>query len=709
MKYFSLDTVKIAYLANSVTTTNKFWGLLSILSAVSTTVAPSVSYNFESHKVSNLLNSLFMLKDERPDTSKWQSRSIMLSNKWTTYVSEFLTAETPNIYYVLVWYFRHKPFDDNFSGTELVAKFLESIHISIEDAKKIFSFEKIEFEFSKTIYSESSLKKALEKQTENITAENSTVVAEPGDFTRGPFLQPLYASQDIMKCLILSTFNLSEYYLVDASQIISEKIRECIYGPIESGIGKPGMPAFLESVILLTKEYEENLETLSRFCRVTANRLYVGKCAIGIDQDLARQLIERPHHANDANIDIVWRYNGKVYCVNRELTIDGFSSFISEYNRAYAGVFEIVMTSENGSTIYRLYRFVDQKKEMIQKIYYGSPGTGKSHKVEHDILAGVSEDFIFRTTFHPDSDYSTFVGSYKPLKKGDSITYDFEPQAFTKAYIAAWKNPTNQIYLVIEEINRGNCAQIFGDLFQLLDRKNGVSEYPVNADAALAKYLSDALDGEASEGISNGKLKLPANLNIIATMNTSDQSLFPMDSAFKRRWDWEYIPTTPPKDEEKNVTLHIGENNKDFDGEAIVVGDYEYKWTEFLNAINTRISAVTHSDDKQLGFWFVTTPKGHNEIPLSTFVSKVIFYLWSDVFKDISPKNDNNPFAIKIDGVDKVMTFNSFFAMNSEGKIVENVGVLHTFMHNLGLDPKLNKEIETAQQASDLQDETVQQ
>lgn len=344
----------------------------------------------------------------------------------------------------------------------------------------------------------------------------------------------------------------------------------------------------------------------------------------------------------------------------------------------------------------------------IQKIYYGSPGTGKSYKVEHDKLEGVNEDFIFRTTFHPDSDYSSFVGAYKPLKVDGGITYDFEPQAFTNAYVKAWQNPAEQVYLVIEEINRGNCAQIFGDLFQLLDRKNGVSEYPVNADAALAKYLKETLKEDAAEGIANGKLKIPANLNIIATMNTSDQSLFPMDSAFKRRWDWVYIPTAPPADKEKNMILHIGENNKDFDGKNIAVGDYEYKWTEFLKAINERISAVTHSDDKQLGFWFVKTLEGHDEISVSTFVSKVIFYLWNDVFKDMGPKGDN-PFTIKVDGKNKVMTFNAFFDVNSEGKIVENIGVLHTFMRNLGLDPKLNKEIEAAQQEADLQDETAPQ
>lgn len=346
---------------------------------------------------------------------------------------------------------------------------------------------------------------------------------------------------------------------------------------------------------------------------------------------------------------------------------------------------EILPDNNEGSTYINCMPF--------QKIFYGSPGTGKSFKVKK-MLENVPEDFIFRTTFHPDSDYSSFVGTYKPLKTGNSITYDYEPQSFTKAYVKAWLNPSENIYLVIEEINRGNCAQIFGDLFQLLDRKNGISEYPVNVDSALAKYLQDTLSDESADGIADGKLKLPANLNIIATMNTSDQSLFPMDSAFKRRWDWVYIPTTPPRDDEKLLTLRIDNHNKDYNGNSITVGEYEYKWTEFLTEINKRISAVTHSDDKQLGFWFVKTPDDSNEISINAFVSKVVFYLWNDVFKDIGPKNDN-PFKVRVNGKDEIMTFNSFFEMNSEGQIVENIGVLHTFMQNLGLIPSLNSQAES--------------
>ena len=286
-----------------------------------------------------------------------------------------------------------------------------------------------------------------------------------------------------------------------------------------------------------------------------------------------------------------------------------------------------------------------------------------------------------------------------------SISYAFEPQVFPLAYIKAWQNPTEQVYLVIEEINRGNCAQIFGDLFQLLDRKKGVSEYPVKAETALAEYLSNVLEGDAAEGIRDGKLSLPANLNIIATMNTSDQSLFPMDSAFKRRWDWKYIPTTPPADKSRTMELSFKDKTTTKYGTTIDAGDYEYDWTEFLEKINEKIQNATHSDDKQLGFWFVKTEEGAEEITISSFVSKVVFYLWNDVFKDMGAK-DSNPFTIKVDGKNVVMSFNSFFEMNSLGQIVENIGVLHTFLRNVGVEPKVKKAIADAQDAAQAKEMT---
>lgn len=230
---------------------------------------------------------------------------------------------------------------------------------------------------------------------------------------------------------------------------------------------------------------------------------------------------------------------------------------------------------------------------------------------------------VFRTTFHPDYDFSSFVGTYKPMMVTDkdgkrNIEYNFAPQVFTDAYVYAWKNPAVVVFLVIEEINRGNCAQIFGDLFQLLDRnKSGESEYPIKANIDLRRYLEeDDQLGKNGKGIENGELKLPRNLNILATMNTSDQSLFPMDSAFKRRWQWKYMKIDYDNAESDEYTIYIDD-------------DHQYKWNEFLQQVNKRIYDLTKSEDKQLGNFFV---KG--EIDTETFIEKVMFFLWSEICKE---------------------------------------------------------------------------
>ena len=355
--------------------------------------------------------------------------------------------------------------------------------------------------------------------------------------------------------------------------------------------------------------------------------------------------------------------------------------------KANDGIFDVRISNANVPTYDNKEEGLEElelKKiinEPLQQIYYGAPGTGKSHAVRE-----VSEQYpdTIRTTFHPDSDYASFVGAYKPTmsmedicdEKGEvitlnkqtlrknQITYKFVKQAFLKAYVNAWKKfkeakDASDIkcqFLVIEEINRGNCAQIFGDLFQLLDRKNGFSEYPIEADEDIAKSLleeetpenpsfgKDGLQlddwqkeyienlfqkskdkGVIVEKISKGRvLVLPCNLYIWATMNTSDQSLFPIDSAFKRRWDWKYVPI-----------------NTEVKKWAIEVDGQKYSWTSFLNQINDQIFGVTHSEDKKFGFFFCHADKKSDEsveeedvISAERFVSKVIFFVYNDVFKD---------------------------------------------------------------------------
>ena len=269
----------------------------------------------------------------------------------------------------------------------------------------------------------------------------------------------------------------------------------------------------------------------------------------------------------------------------------------------------------------------------IQAIYYGCPGTGKSHTIKMIAEGKNGEKVIkyedgttnvFRTTFHPDYDYATFVGGYKPLKnENNELDYQFIPQVFTNAYVQALKHTDNPIFLIIEEINRGNCAQIFGDLFQLLDRTNGVSDYGIKPDTELSKFLK-------KQGVEHRELKLPKNLRIYATMNTSDQSLFPMDSAFKRRWAMEYMPINYSHDIASQFTIEVAGK--------------KYLWIKFLEMVNERIIDATDSEDKQMGEFFIKGNVNERE-----FINKVMFYLWNDVCKDLyNPRRVQAPFFLRI-------------------------------------------------------------
>ena len=421
---------------------------------------------------------------------------------------------------------------------------------------------------------------------------------------------------------------------------------------------------------------------------------------------------------------------------------------------------------------------VQKSYKPLQRIIFGAPGTGKSHKIDYDLFKNKNGDTIgkglkeipekrkFRTTFHPDYDYAQFVGAYKPqenslsnnlskkelvkklnkmkdsetnavhifsalysdsllklssservsvivgagvpnsmkreMAKGiavgqylknemtsTSITYSFVPQVFAKAYATAWKLLLNNeqdenVYLVIEEINRGNCAQIFGDIFQLLDRDDeGFSQYSIDADCDFVKWLKTdkeyglktvweqyisfhyERDKKNVNPVSETKIALPPNFNILATMNTSDQSLFPMDSAFKRRFDWEYVPIK--YEAEKNVNGKKKDENWKADEfkisfeckEGDEVKNYNFYWLHFLKKINADIYKVTESEDKQMGEFFIK-PKKDMDITSEEFCSKVLFYLWDSIYKDCP--NEKNFFNINFpENSDSTVTFQRLF------------------------------------------------
>lgn len=409
-------------------------------------------------------------------------------------------------------------------------------------------------------------------------------------------------------------------------------------------------------------------------------------------------------------------YQGEKYYMSQELT----KQRDTKNEISFYGLKKVI------ESLYNSYELIEESNIYIfncnktmkdncnlQQIFYGAPGTGKSHEINKQ-TAGYA---VIRTTFHPDSDYSTFVGCYKPsMMKADlrdgsghiindaseeeknKITYKFVKQAFLKAYLGAWKkyseagdkNAEPQ-FLVIEEINRGNCAQIFGDLFQLLDREdNGFSSYPIDADTDLQQEIANAFVNDAeyklekdiniedaianytsnygetlSADIQNGRvLLLPPNLFIWATMNTSDQSLFPIDSAFKRRWDWKYMPINTKKE-----------------SWSISVDGKMYSWSDFLDKMNYEIGEQTSSEDKKLGFYFCKAE--NNVISAERFVSKVLFYIYNDVFKDY--EFDRDFFKRKSDN--KVISFQSLYDCES-GNV--NESVVAELLDNLEVDKEEN-------------------
>lgn len=624
MKYFSIETVVNAYKGFQDCMTNKSWGYLAILKGCQSSIRPSVPYEVDMDVVSNFLEDIFNLSQTKRNYDGGRSLYVVFSNLWDRYFND-QGRYSPDIFDVIVWAYRRRAFTDNVTNSDIITIFSEEFNIPSDIIENSFNTQTKVLTFTNSLYPESQLKSELGKigvdvTRNNIDAKKGGVVASPGEISRGPFVQTLYAGLDI-----------TDYVLILQSDYYS------LYGD-----GKD-------------KSEKDNIE-----------------------------------------------------------------------------------------------------KKYLQQIFYGAPGTGKSNTIKK--VVDEQGKRCYRTTFHPDSDYSTFVGAYKPTMKSSEriyspeeltiklkeikttgttypchkfaakyweslkdltpdnikqilnacgftdnysveigkgvaigqeylnnpedgkIIYTFCPQAFTNAYVEAW-NTEEEVYLVIEEINRGNCAQIFGDLFQLLDRKNGVSEYPVEADADLQNYLSKALAKTSRTDIpadvkSGEKLMLPSNLYIWATMNTSDQSLFPIDSAFKRRWDWKYMKIRKGKDENGN-DLDWKIVVKDEDKNIVKINNEDsLPWWDFIEKINEIIASMTSSADKQLGYFFCKADEKANEtdkdctiISANTFVGKVLFYLWNDVFKDYGFE-DASLFRYKEtkDGkeTEKDLTFPDFYDEDGE-------------------------------------------
>lgn len=278
------------------------------------------------------------------------------------------------------------------------------------------------------------------------------------------------------------------------------------------------------------------------------------------------------------------------------------------------------------------------------RIVFGAPGTGKSNRLEKDKV--VFDKNFERVTFHPNYSYAQFVGTYKPVPMNElvngvettTITYKYVPGPFMRTYVKAIRsikeNNPKPYLLLIEEINRANVAAVFGDIFQLLDRKDGQSEYEIETSEDMRSYLAEELKGDK---LQYERIRIPKNMYIWATMNSADQGVFPMDTAFKRRWDFEYIGINENSEGIKNIIVKLGKDKHDV------------KWNDLRMAINNKLSKVCKvNEDKLLGPYFISkdiiaTEEGSNYVQdnkkfIEAFKSKILMYLYEDAAKQYKQK-----------------------------------------------------------------------
>lgn len=253
-------------------------------------------------------------------------------------------------------------------------------------------------------------------------------------------------------------------------------------------------------------------------------------------------------------------------------------------------------------------------------IYYGAPGTGKSHQL-NELTEG---DRKIVTVFHPDTQNSDFIGSLKPTNVSGSVTYAFRPGPFTTALLEALKNPEQNVYLVIEEINRAPAAAVFGELFQLLDRENGASKYEIDfTDPDMQAYINEQLKAEGLD--ERSKLSIPANLSLLATMNSSDQAVMPLDTAFKRRWSFRYMKLDFENPAVSSQKLRI----------MTTQGVYYITWKDFANkVVNHQLKEMKVPEDRLIGpFFLSSTELSNSETSKEAISGKLFVYLWDDVLR----------------------------------------------------------------------------
>ena len=464
----------------------------------------------------------------------------------------------------------------------------------------------------------SNLSSDIQKSDKKETKKNETIIELPvavKECARQIILK-IYEYDKFER--ITNLFNINKTIKIDASDLYEENVLSGVFLTPDSDQFDNSVRTFLQD------EYYFNYKDIPVHCRLTTQ--WVGFGADGDDNRSNCNWIR-------ALRDIVNLHYQGIFKIEN----DGAKAYLICYPQTDDSKFTLI------------YKTQLQNNKPRNRIIFGAPGTGKSfelNKQAKDLIGSTTQegievpnpDYYERITFHPNFSYAQFVGTYKPISKenktSEDIIYEFIPGGFTKILVKALKNARDEetikpYLLIIEEINRANVAAVFSDIFQLLDRNtDGFSEYEIETSEDLRKYLSkkSILGGKPED---YRKIRIPNNLFIWATMNSADQGVFPMDTAFKRRWEFEYIGIDDNEDKVKDYEIPICKNG------AV---SQKVKWNELRKAVNDKLISLGVNEDKLLGPFFLS--KSVLELAMSKdmdfvklFESKVLMYLFEDAAK----------------------------------------------------------------------------
>ena len=545
MKYFSLNTVENAYKGISTHTNNKFWGILAITSSIGSVVSSQRVFNLNIDNVSNLLENQFCLVENPKKYSRGYSWNVIFSNSWAKYVSSKLLKYSPNIYDVLVWYFRRESFEDTITLHELLSLFFEKTNISVEVAKSIFNFNEKEITFTSTKYTENQLLTSLNSYCNNasnyttITAEKSFVAANAGELSRAPFIQTLYAGQGAQECMILTQFNFNDYYGNYGDSLV-EKTNTKQLGTALFTFDDPSKFVW-ECIKYFNKQdclkelFESKWFARSGFYNnyYTINGCFVAK--------------EDTEGGEFENIEI---FNNVLINNNFEVrTQEQIDGFIDAINILFSGRYKILQEGDFENAMYKLIKTTPIEINLKYLLYLaalrtkpfmllaGISGTGKSRIARQIAKACWASDSEERTKQVPSNfcmiqvkpnwhDSTELLGYVSRIEGEKYVAGKFLP------FVAkAWENLDTPHILCLDEMNLAPVEQYFAEYLSVIESRKLNEDGTITTDpiisAVAEQWFWDLVqtltsDGALQEQFKKEGITLPPNLFVIGTVNMDE-------------------------------------------------------------------------------------------------------------------------------------------------------------------------------------------